>query len=221
MPRKPREWIEGAAYHVFAARKQSSQAVFLTTRATTSSSTCCSTRRSRVTSSRPSAGRSCRITGICSSRCPEHGLSTFVKELNHRYALRFDRRWGRVAHVFQNRFGAVLQTTEEQFLWTLRYVIRNPVEAGLCALRSIARGRASRPPSGSSSLLQMHLRVDAILEHFGDDVRRFGASAVRRVRPRRNQEHGSPVTRRPSELGHGRRLTTLWKSWYRIGTNRP
>ena len=107
--------------------------------------------------------------------CPEHGLSTFVKELNHRYALRFDRRWGRVAHVFQNRFGAVLQTTEEQFLWTLRYVMRNPVEAGLCASPLDWQWTSFAASIGSSPAPE-HLRVDAILEHFGE------TPAIRRER---------------------------------------
>jgi hypothetical protein len=71
-----------------------------------------------------------------------------MKDVNHRYALRFDRRWSRTAHVFANRFGAVLQTTEPQFLGTLRYVVRNPVEAVSAQLPTTPSGRASRLPQG-------------------------------------------------------------------------
>ena len=39
-------------------------------------------------------------------RCPADGLSRFMKWINQRYGIRFDRRWGRTAHVFENRFGA-------------------------------------------------------------------------------------------------------------------
>jgi hypothetical protein len=60
-------------------------------------------------------------------------LSDAMKALNGRYALRFNRRSGRDAHLFKNRFGAVLQETEGQLLWTLRYLVRNPVESKLCS----------------------------------------------------------------------------------------
>jgi putative transposase len=59
-------------------------------------------------------------------------LSRAMKALNGRYALRFNLRYGRDAHLFRNRFGATPQKTDSQLLWTLRYVVRNPVDAGLC-----------------------------------------------------------------------------------------
>jgi putative transposase len=101
-------------------------------------------------------------------RCPSEGLSRFMQRLNHRYALRFDRRWGRTAHVFDNRFGAVLQETEEQFLWTLRYVVRNPVEAGLCPSPFDARWSSFAATAGLVRAPE-YLRVGEILEHFGHD----------------------------------------------------
>lgn len=36
--------------------------------------------------------------------------------------------------MFKNRFGAIEQETESQFLWVLRYLAMNPVEAGLCVV---------------------------------------------------------------------------------------
>jgi hypothetical protein len=64
---------------------------------------------------------------------PDGQLSRAMKALNGRYALRFNRRHGRDAHLFKNRFGAVLQESDSQFLQTIRYITRNPIEAGLCA----------------------------------------------------------------------------------------
>jgi REP element-mobilizing transposase RayT len=101
-------------------------------------------------------------------RCPEDGLSRFMQQLNQRYALRFDRRWGRTAHVFAAHFGAVLQTSEEQFLWTLRYVVRNPVEAGLCASPYDARW-TSFPATAGFVRAPGFLRVSEILACFGFD----------------------------------------------------
>ncbi len=64
---------------------------------------------------------------------PDEGLSHGMRELNGRYSLRFNRRHRRDAHLFKNRFGAILQETDEQIVATLRYTARNPVEATLCA----------------------------------------------------------------------------------------
>ena len=64
---------------------------------------------------------------------PDERLSHGMRELNGRYALRFNRRYERDAHLFRNRFGAILQETDDQVVATLRYMARNPVDAGLCA----------------------------------------------------------------------------------------
>ena len=101
-------------------------------------------------------------------RSPADGLSRFMQQLNHRYALRFDRRWGRTAHVFEARFGAVLQETEEQFHWTLRYVVRNPVEAGIVASPFDARW-TSFPATAGVTRAPAFLRVNEILAEFGDE----------------------------------------------------
>jgi putative transposase len=65
-------------------------------------------------------------------RTPDGRLSDAMKALNGRYSLRFNKRHGCDAHLFKNRFGAVAQKTESQLLWTLRYVVWNPVRSGLC-----------------------------------------------------------------------------------------
>ena len=59
-------------------------------------------------------------------------LSIGMQRLNGRYAQRFNQRYDRVGHVFQNRFGSYVIETEEHFLRTLAYVASNPVKAGLC-----------------------------------------------------------------------------------------
>ena len=59
-------------------------------------------------------------------------LSTGMQKLNGRYAQRFNRRYDRVGHVFQNRFSSYVIEGEGHFLRALAYVRANPVEAGLC-----------------------------------------------------------------------------------------
>jgi REP element-mobilizing transposase RayT len=158
-----RDWIDGAIYHVYS-RGSNRQAIFLNDGDYAEFQTLFAgaIEKHRLDcfgwSFMPNHWH-----GIF--RCPPTGLSRFMQQVNHRYALRFDRRWGRTAHVFEARFGAVLQETEEQFLWTLRYVVRNPVEAGLCPTPQDARW-TSFPATAGLVRSPAFLRVNDILELF-------------------------------------------------------
>ena len=131
MGRAPREVVEGGVYHVFS-RGSNRQAIFAFDSDRADFLDCVS----RVVRT-----HELRCIAYCLMvnhyhlvlQTPDGRLSPAMKALNGRYALRFNRRHGRDAHLFKNRFGAVLQETESQLLWTLRYVLRNPVESGLCA----------------------------------------------------------------------------------------
>lgn len=63
---------------------------------------------------------------------PESDLSPGMQALNGRYAQRFNRRYERRGHLFEARFQAALVTEESHALNTCRYVVRNPVRAGIC-----------------------------------------------------------------------------------------
>ena len=164
MPRAPRDWIDGGIYHVYS-RGSNRQAIFLNEGDYTEFSMLLHAAVCEYQldvfgwSLMPNHWH-----GIL--RCPSDGLSSFMKHLNHRYALRFDRRWGRTAHVFQHHFGAIHQETDEQLLWTLRYVVRNPVEAGLCSSPYDARWTSFAATAGLAPP-PAHLRVDEILALFG------------------------------------------------------
>jgi hypothetical protein len=100
-------------------------------------------------------------------RIPDDRLSGAMKELHGRYALRFNRRYAREAHLFRNRFGAVLQETDDQLVWTARYIVVNPVTAGLCAHAAewpwtSFRATAQLEPAPS------FLSPETLLTHFGD-----------------------------------------------------
>ena len=64
---------------------------------------------------------------------PEGGLSEGMQLLNGTFSRRQNRRYGRTRHLFENRFGCRRIVTDEDALGALRYVLRNPVRAGLCA----------------------------------------------------------------------------------------
>jgi len=52
-----------------------------------------------------------------------------MRQLNGVYTQRFNRRHGRVGHVFQGRFKAIIVQKESYLLELARYVVLNPVRA--------------------------------------------------------------------------------------------
>ena len=58
-------------------------------------------------------------------------LSTAMRNLNSLYAGFFNKRHGRVGHLFQDRFKSEPVDTDEYFLSLLRYIHQNPMKAGL------------------------------------------------------------------------------------------
>jgi REP element-mobilizing transposase RayT len=59
-------------------------------------------------------------------------MSRGMQWLNGAYGRIFNDRWERSGHVFGERFYSKSITDDEQLLETCRYVIWNPVRAGLC-----------------------------------------------------------------------------------------
>lgn len=98
-------------------------------------------------------------------------LSRAMQALNGRYALRFNRRYDRDAHLFKNRFGAVRQKTESQLLWTLRYTVRNPIEGGLCGRPDEWPWTSYRASAGLERAPPF-LDVGRLLSYFGDETDR-------------------------------------------------
>lgn len=58
-------------------------------------------------------------------------LAQGMRQLNGVYTQRFNRRHDRVGHVFQGRYHAVLVKRESHLLEVARYIVLNPVRAGL------------------------------------------------------------------------------------------
>jgi REP element-mobilizing transposase RayT len=62
---------------------------------------------------------------------PEATLSRGMRQLNGDFAQHFNRRHGRDGHVFQGRFKAILVQRETHLLEVARYLVLNPVRAGM------------------------------------------------------------------------------------------
>jgi len=62
---------------------------------------------------------------------PDANLSRGMRQLNGVYTQTFNRRHGRVGHVFQGRYKAILVERENYLLELSRYIVLNPVRAGM------------------------------------------------------------------------------------------
>jgi hypothetical protein len=64
--------------------------------------------------------------------CDGRPLGDFFRRLGTRYASWFNRKYGRVGHLFQDRYRSEPIADDRQLLAALRYIHQNPVRAGLC-----------------------------------------------------------------------------------------
>jgi len=62
---------------------------------------------------------------------PEANLSRGMQRLNGRYTQSFNRSHKRVGHIFQGRYKAILVEKESHLLELCRYIVLNPVRAGM------------------------------------------------------------------------------------------
>ena len=76
------------------------------------------------------------------------------------------RTHGRVGHVFQGRFKAVIAQRESYLLELARYVVLNPVRAGMCALPELWPWSSYRATVGSAAPPEW-LQTAWLLSQFG------------------------------------------------------
>lgn len=109
---------------------------------------------------------------------PEPTLSRGMRDLNGVTTQRFNRRHGRTGHLFEGRFKAILVERETHLLEVARYVVLNPLRAGL------ARAVASWPWSSYKATAGLAeapewLETGWTIEQFGrrlaDARRRYAA----------------------------------------------
>jgi REP element-mobilizing transposase RayT len=100
----------------------------------------------------------------------EPTLASGMRDLEGRYALEFNRRYGRVGHLFQSRYKAFLVQRERYLFQLTRYVVLNPVRANLCAAPEDWRWSSYRDVVGLRTGAAPRLAVSATLSLFGDRV---------------------------------------------------
>jgi putative transposase len=65
-------------------------------------------------------------------RIDRGGLSDGMQDLNGCFARTMNRRHGRVGHLFERRFYDELVGSDRHLLAAVRYIVLNPVRAGIC-----------------------------------------------------------------------------------------
>jgi putative transposase len=111
---------------------------------------------------------------------PQSGLSNGMQELNTGYAIRTNKRYGRTGHLVRNRFYSRLVKEDAHLLELCRYVVLNPVRAGLCASPADWPWSSYRACAGFE-YPHPFLNVEGVLGLFGhrpDDARRAYRSFV-------------------------------------------
>jgi putative transposase len=100
-------------------------------------------------------------------RTAEPNLAAGMHRLNALAAQRFNRRHGRVGHLFQGRYKARLLQDGDRLLAAIRYVVRNPVRAGLC--ERAEQWRWSSQPAILGLVPPGRVRIDEVLCLFHSD----------------------------------------------------
>ncbi len=119
-----------------------------------------------------------RFNWVCHSFClmsnhyhllvetPEANLALGMRQLNGVYTQKFNRAHGRVGHVFQGRYKAILVQKDTYLLELSRYIVLNPVRAGMVRSARDWPWSSYRATAGLVSTPGW-LRVDWLLSCFG------------------------------------------------------
>ncbi|MEK7817637.1 MAG: transposase, partial [Actinomycetota bacterium] len=118
---------------------------------------------------------------------PEGNLSQGMRQLNGVYTQAFNRRHGRVGHVLQGRFKAILVDKDSYLLELCRYIVLNPVRAKMVKQPKNYPWSSYRATAGLSSA-PAFLTRDWLLRQFG----REHHTAARRYREFVAQGIGQP-----------------------------
>lgn len=95
----------------------------------------------------------------------EPNLSMGMRQLNGVYTQRFNRKHNRVGHVFQGRYKAILVDKDAYMLELARYIVLNPVRAGMVRRAEDWPWSSYRATRGMEAK-QEWLQVDWLLSGF-------------------------------------------------------
>lgn len=99
---------------------------------------------------------------------PEGNFSRGMRQLNGVYTQRYNRRYSRVGHLFQGRYKAIVVEKESYLLALCRYIVLNPVRAGMVKRAGLWKWSSYNATVGLSVPREC-LSTDWILSQFDDD----------------------------------------------------
>jgi putative transposase len=97
---------------------------------------------------------------------PKPNLADGMQRLKGTHGRWFNDKYGLVGHVFQGRYGSEHITTERYRLEVARYILLNPVRAGVARLPEEYRWSSYAATVGQAPLPRF-LAVDRLLEPYG------------------------------------------------------
>jgi len=106
---------------------------------------------------------------------PQANLSRGMRQLNGMYTQRFNREHDRVGHLFQGRFKSIVVDKDAYLLELSRYIVRNPVAAGMVENVGDWPWSSYRATAGDEKA-PTFLHVDWLLSQFGSSRRRAKAA---------------------------------------------
>lgn len=98
---------------------------------------------------------------------PEANLSLGMRQLNGVYTQHFNRHHKKVGHLFQGRFKAIIIDRDSYLLELCRYVVLNPVRAGMVK-HPKQYNWSSYNACATSSKVPEWLQVDSVLSQFSN-----------------------------------------------------
>jgi len=105
---------------------------------------------------------------------PMANLSQGMRQLNGVYTQRFNRSHHRVGHVFQGRYKAILVEKDAHLLELCRYIVKNPVAAGM--VKDVAQWPwSSYRATAGLETVPAFTCVAWVLEQFGGSKQRYMA----------------------------------------------
>ncbi len=120
---------------------------------------------------------------------PEPNLARGMRQLNGVYTQAFNRAHGRAGHLFQGRYKAIVVEREAYLLELARYIVLNPVRAGMVAAAG-AWPWSSYAASAGEARAPAWLSTGWLLEQFGG---RGARAAYRRFVGEGMADRSSPL----------------------------
>lgn len=138
----------------------------------------------------------------------EISLSKIIQNVSFRYTRRINRRMDRVGHLFQGRFRAILVDENRYLKGLIRYVHKNPAQAGMAGKTEDYRWSSHSVYLGKTVV--PWLTTDFVLSFFGKS-QKTARRKYRLFMDGKKDDYGEIIQEGPQVLGDDRFLRSILK----------